>query len=200
MYTSVSDDYSLPATENSAGCFDPTRRADASSDDDQLACCWSANKPALVDMFMAGLFGLSGIGAMVLGVIIAMRADGTGVTGGAITVVLGSLLLVAGLLCLLYKVLRPQQAIVIYSDGVEIVGKSGSQKYLWKDIHKILTLEFTAHIAARMSYVVWIEPVKGDTIRFDTNYEGEAEEVLAYLTSHCDYIVRNPNGYTKRTN
>lgn len=197
MYTSVSEEYSLPATENSAGYFDPTKRADASSDDDQLACCWSANKPALVDMFMAGLFGLSGIGAMVLGVIIAMRPDGT---GGAITVVLGSLLLVAGLMCLLYKVLRPQQAIVIYSDGVEIVGKTESQKYLWKDIHKIVTLEFSPHVGARMSHVVWIEPVKGASIRFDTNYEGEADEVLAYLTSQCDYIVRNPIGYTKQTN
>lgn len=198
MHTSVSNS-ELPDTEHATGYFDPTRRTSSTPDDNQLACCWSENKPAILDTIMAGIFGLSGIGSLVVGFFVSIRPNGTGVVGGAILAVLGALLLVAGFAFLLYKVLRPQYAIAIYPDGIEIVRNRDSQKYLWKDIHKILTLEFTPHLGAKMMHVVWIEPVKGDKIRFDTSYEGDANEVLEYLTSRCDYIVRNPSGYSKRT-
>ncbi|MCC6511568.1 MAG: hypothetical protein IT423_20890, partial [Pirellulaceae bacterium] len=68
------------------------------------------------------------------------------------------------------------------------------------EIHKVLMLEFYPHRAANMVLNVTIEPVKGSSIKFDTNYEGDPALVVEYLNRHCDYLVRNPQGFTRNVN
>ena len=83
-------------------------------------------------------------------------------------------------------------------EGIEIVRTAGSKKFAWNEIHKVVTLDFFAHRVASLTLIVWIEPIRGSTIRFDSNFDGDAAGVIQMLLTHCDYIVRNPQGMSNR--
>jgi hypothetical protein len=173
--------------------------ADEPEANEQLACCWTQDKPTTFDLAVGSILVLAGVGLMVLGWSFFARpikpAPGEAMFFGA----LGLLMVAGGLLAMFHKMFASQHALAITADGIELVTQTSSRKLQWSEIHKILTLEFFPHRFADMRLVVTIEPVTGRAIKFDTDYQGDPGAVLHYLTTNCDYIVRNPQGYTKRT-
>lgn len=180
---------SLESHETSVGPSNP--------DGEQvLAFCASSNKLQIPEMLMGGLLGSVAFGCFVAAVANVIRqVPNLGVAacfGFFGLMILGLIMFIIG-----DRLFTPQQAIMVTESGIELVQKQSSRKLKWNEIHKVLMLEFYPHRAANLVLIVTIEPVKGSAIKFDTNYEGEPELVIEYLNRNCDYLVRNPFGYTR---
>ncbi len=184
-------------------CLDQPDSSPAANNPDEanepLACCWSQDKPTGFDLAFGSLVTLGGVGLLALGLHFFMRPVKPAPDVAMIFGALGLFVIAGGLFAIFHKTFAAQHALAITADGVELVTQTSSRKLRWSEIHKILTLEFFPHRAADMQLIVTIQPVSGRAIQFNTDYQGDPAAVLHYLTTNCDYIVRNPHGYTKRT-
>ncbi|QDS96798.1 hypothetical protein HG15A2_00560 [Adhaeretor mobilis] len=163
-----------------------------------LAACVAESSPSGSDSLVGG--GMAVFGALTLfwSLLLLLKPEGSHLAGGLVMGAFGGLLLMGGLYVLFHKTFGARWGIAVFAEGIEIIRRNSSQTLLWNEINKVLTLEFFPHRDAGMVLVVRVEPSKGREIKFDTNFGGDPEKVIHYLTTCCDYVVRNPSGYTKR--
>ena len=171
-------------------------RPSTPDDEPVLAVCANSNKLQASEMLIGGLLGTVGFGCLVA-VIVNLIQQVPNLGGAAAFGFMGLMVLGLGVFIIGDRLFTPPHAIAVTESGIELLQKQGSQKLKWNEIHKVLMLEFYPHRAANLVLNVTIEPVQGSSIKFDTNYEGEPELVIAYLNRYCDYLVRNPQGFTR---
>lgn len=174
----------------------PDRAATKSSAAGDSAVCYTRHRPAGYEL--CGIpIALVGAGVVTFGI---YRLFVQNVAAGGIALGLsGGFVLALGLFLSLNSVFRGQHAIEANAEGLEYVDKHGTRNLAWQDIHKVLTQDFFPHGNSDLVLNVTVEPRQGRPIRFDTTYDGEPWDVIQALLTHCDYIVRNPQGYVKRT-
>ncbi|MCA9260314.1 MAG: hypothetical protein KDA61_13980 [Planctomycetales bacterium] len=183
---------SSEATAEIAEVADATGRVVS---DDSIVC-WRRSSLSDSDLLIGG--GLAAVGAMCLGgaaLVLLKGSVGSAIAFGG----MGTLVLCGGAFLLLAPWLSGSLAIEATASGIEVVTSKASRQYAWHEIDKVVTLEFQCHSNANPKLIVTIEPLEGDAVRFETDYEGNPLGLLEVLETHCDYIVRNPRGFTRST-
>lgn len=161
--------------------------------------CWPRNSATGFEVLFG--WGVILFGVVIAGVAIHLlnRVPKPDPSGAIVIGVLAGLSVLGGLVALTYHRFLPRFEVVVRSDGIELVCEKSTQTLGWNDIHKVVTMEFYPHVNADMILLVTIEPRKGRAIKIDTSFEGEPDNVIQTLLTHCDYIVRNPQGYSSHT-
>ena len=109
----------------------------------------------------------------------------------------GGIILAIGLFALLARRLSKHYGLEATDVGFELITKRTSTSYRWEDIEKVLVGQFTPSNTAATEVFLTMEPKKGKPIKVRSTFEGDPEIVIEQILTHCDYIVRNPEAYTK---
>lgn len=161
--------------------------------------CWPRRTATSWEVLFG--WGLILFGVAIAGVAIHLttRVPKPDSSGAIVIGVFAALSVLGGVTALVFRQFSTHFAVVTHADGIEIVYERTARKLAWNEIHKVVTMEFYPHIKADMILLVTIEPHKGSEIKIDTSFEGDPGSVIQTLLTHCDYIVRNPQGYSRHT-
>lgn len=161
--------------------------------------CWPRRSATGFDILFG--WGVILFGFVIAGVALHLlnRIPKPDTSGAIVLGVLAGLSVLGGLVALTYRQFIPHLDVVTSAEGMELVSDKSTQKFGWSDIHKIVTMEFHPHVNAETVLLVTIETRNGREIKIDTGFEGDPGNVIHTLLTHCDYIVRNPEGYSSHT-
>ena len=109
----------------------------------------------------------------------------------------GAVLAFFGLGIIALKKMSPSEGFEVTEEGISYLTKRRARDYRWDEIERVLTLDFVATRFSEPEQVVTLEPVKGKNFGFRTSYPGQPFDVLQCILENCDYIVRNPRGFTR---
>ena len=164
---------------------------------DAIAACWTTNKLTPVELIFGACGMLGGLACAAFGFTNPGGHAGEEMTSIFVFSGFGAVLFLFGFGIIVLKKLSPSEGFEVTEHGISYLTKRRARDYRWDEIDKVLTLDFVASRFSEPEKVVSLEPVKGRKFCFRTSYSGQPIDVLQCVLENCDYIVRNPRGFTR---